>query len=445
MLRIYRLPILGAAVSLGLLAVWMGGERHQAVELGLQEVRQTAHDVADTIEASIQAQARRGHLSRDRVRATLDNIVETTDVSFVVVLVDGRPEITSGAAPRRIELEGTHGTRLDGPRFLHWEQVRLEDSPLPLRHRYPDFDWQDGGPQPGSDLDVEGRTQVLVVGTDAAPYYRHVGSATSRLLLTGGIGLACVIALTAAWGQSIRNRLLAARLEAERLRGEHLAELGQAAAGLAHETKNPLGLIRGLAQQVRGDADVPARAREMAESILEEVDTAVARLGDFLAYASTPHPNVQAFDGAELVRRVAGLLEPEYVAAAVRIDVSAAPVVLRADTEMLKQVLVNLLLNSLHASAEGSLVTVQLVAGPRSAFIAVRDQGCGIPPELRPSLFRPYVTGRAGGHGLGLAIVGRIAEQHGWRVEIRSPASDGQGTEVVLSSIALGELEVEAQ
>ncbi len=440
MLRTYRLPILGAAVSLGLLAAWMVSERHQAVELGLQEVRQAAHDVADTVEASIQAQVRRGHLARERVHAIFDSIVHTTDVAFLILEVDGRREITSGNARATLGVEGSHGTRLDGPLFLHWEEVRLEESPLPLRHRYPDFDWQDDGVQPSDDLDVEGRTQVLILGTDAGPYYRHVGTATNRLLLTGGIGLACIIALTAAWSESIRNRLLAAHLDAERLRGEHLAELGQAAAGLAHETKNPLGLIRGLAQRVSGDVDVPPRAREMAESILDEVDTAVARLGDFLAYASTRRPHLQSFDGAELVRRVATLLEPEYEAAGLTLEVSAADIRLLADVEMLKQVLVNLLLNSLHASTPGSTVRVLLTPEARGARMAVRDEGCGIPPEVRPSLFRPYVTGRGGGHGLGLAIVGRIAEQHGWTVEVRSPVADGRGTEVTLEGLALGQM-----
>ncbi len=436
-LAIIRLPLLAGFGLLVLLAGWTLDERARAHELGLREVRQAAHEVADTIEASIQAQVRRGHLARDRVHAIFDNVVETTDVAFIVLLVEGRPEIVSGPAPQHLDLEGTHGARLEGPLFVHWEDVRLQNSPLPLRHRYPDFDWLGDGERSASELDLDGRDQLLALGIDAEPYYRHVANATARLWMTALIGTLCIATLVLAWAQSIRNRLLAARLDSERVRTEHLGELGQAAAGLAHETKNPLGLIRGLAQQVASDPSVPSKARAKAESILEEVDTAVARLGDFMAYASTRTPRLEAVDAGALVRRVAELLKPEYAGAGVVLTVAGEELSVRADIDMLKQILVNLLLNSLHASSAGTVVTVRVERGSHGAIVRVVDQGSGIPQELRAHLFRPYVTGREGGHGLGLAIVGRLAEMHGWTVAIRSPLADGVGTEVALGGIAL--------
>lgn len=433
-----RLPLIAGIGLLTLLGAWTLDERARAHQLGLREVRQAAHEVADTIEASIQAQVRRGLLARDRVHAIFDNVVETTDVAFIVLEIEGRPEIVSGPAPAHLELEGSHGGRLDGPLFLHWEDVRLEDSPLPLRHRYPDFDWFGDEDRPVGGLDLDDHEQVLVIGIDAAPYYRHVASATTRLWVTAAIGVLCIATLVVAWAQSIRNRLLASRLDAERLRAEHFAVLGQAAAGLAHETKNPLGLIRGLAQQVAGDERVPGQARAKAESILEEVDTAVARLGDFMAYASTRSPNLEEVDATALARRVAEVLEPEYAAAGVELRTPGGAVSVRADVDMLKQILVNLLLNSLHASPAGTVVTVQVERAAQRGALTVVDQGDGIPDELRPHLFRPYVSGRPGGHGLGLAIVRRLAELQGWVIAVRSPVDAGRGTEVRLSGIELG-------
>ena len=108
--------------------------------------------------------------------------------------------------------------------------------------------------------------QLLGVGLVTESYERHVGEALARLNTLLVVGTVCILGLAFGWTLSIRNRELRGRLGQERLRAEHLAELELTARGLAHETRNPLGLVRGLAQRINGNGDLPAEAREAAAS-----------------------------------------------------------------------------------------------------------------------------------------------------------------------------------
>ena len=102
---------------------------------------------------------------------------------------------------------------------------------------------------------------------------------------------------------------------------------------------------------------------------------------------------------------------------------------------MLRQVLVNLLLNSLHASSPGSTVTVRMAPKGKKAALTVEDQGDGISPELLPNIFQPYVSENSRGHGLGLAIVKRFVEEHGWNISADSQPH--RGTVITISGITI--------
>ena len=112
-------------------------------------------------------------------------------------------------------------------------------------------------------------------------------------------------------------------------------------------------------------------------------------------------------------------------AAGVSMGVEAEDLVVRADAEMLLQILLNLMLNALEASPGGSVISLRLAAHGAHARLAVEDHGRGIEPELQERLFKPYVTGRDAGHGLGLAIVDRMVALHGWAIAVHSQPSRG--------------------
>jgi signal transduction histidine kinase len=104
---------------------------------------------------------------------------------------------------------------------------------------------------------------------------------------------------------------------------------------------------------------------------------------------------------------------------------------------MLSQILVNLLLNSLHASPAGTTVSVRAETHGKFADLSVEDQGSGIEPSLLPDIFKPYISGRSDGHGLGLAVVNRLVEQHGWTIRVESQV--GRGTRITISGIRIAE------
>ena len=247
------------------------------------------------------------------------------------------------------------------------------------------------------------------------------------------IAVLFVMASALAWILSIRDRLLVEKLKRERFRSEHLEDLSLAAAGLAHETKNPLGIISGMAQQILRGHDIPACSRRIFEQIVDEVDNALARLGHFMAFARQRNVTIAALDASNVITHVTRVLETEFEAKGVELLADAPLEFVFADEEILRQILVNLLLNSLSASTKGGKVVIRMDSAGSRARLFVEDWGSGIAPELMPDIFKPYVTGRSKGHGLGLAIVKRHVEDHGWTIRI-APKAD-KGTVAVISGI----------
>lgn len=272
---------------------------------------------------------------------------------------------------------------------------------------------------------------VLGMSTEVDPHL--VQKAIPEILFALLVGWAGIIALLLAWYRSIRSRNLTLALESERRERERLEEMNLAAAGLAHETKNPLGIILGLAQRIERDARCGSEIREAAGYIIDAADRASARVSDFLAFARVPNPRLESTRADLLLANVVAALKADFDDAGVHVKVLVPELSISCAPGMMEQVLVNLLLNSLHASDAGTTVTLCLKPRGATAVLEVEDQGHGIPPELLPDLFKPYVSGHPDGHGLGLAIVKRIVDQHGWTIEIQSTVSGG--TRVIIDGI----------
>ena len=279
----------------------------------------------------------------------------------------------------------------------------------------------------------------LVAGFDPLVNPRALREAVIRVIATLLVAWAAIAALSRAWVRSIRARDLQAALENERRERSRLVEMSLAAAGLAHETKNPLGLILGLAQRLNADASTPPATKEVAEQIMDAADHATARLSDFMNFARLPTPHLQDTDASELLRRVVATMKADFDEVGVGLALVAEALRIRCDPAMLEQVMVNLLLNSLQASVAGSATSVHFARHGSRWTISVVDQGHGIPAHLLPDIFKPYVTGRPDGHGLGLAIVKRIVDQHGWSIAVDS--SPGRGTSFTLTGPVLAKSE----
>jgi signal transduction histidine kinase len=212
----------------------------------------------------------------------------------------------------------------------------------------------------------------------------------------------------------------------EVLRAEQLAAVGQLAAGLAHELRNPLMAMKILVQSAaeRGE---PAGLAGRDLAVLEEEITRLERsVQTFLDFARPPRPEKRAVEVRHVLEQTAGLVARRAERQGVRLewDLPAAPAVLEADVGQLRQVLLNLLLNALEAVPGGGTVRVE-AAGPEGPggeavadrdlefTIRVADTGCGLPADLGERIFEPFVSTKETGLGLGLSICKRIVEAHG--------------------------------
>jgi len=230
-------------------------------------------------------------------------------------------------------------------------------------------------------------------------------------------------------------------LEAEVRRGERLAALGQMALALAHEIRNPLGAIRGVAQLLAAELGA-GPYREHLAVMLGEIDR-VNRVMEALLDLGRPMRFVfAAVNLHQLLERVCLLAEPAAGAAGVQIVRRYDPSLpaLWADEDRLTQVFQNLVQNGIEAMPGGGRLTlttrlsrdpvygrVDVGAGPRPLVeVLVTDEGEGIPEELRDRVFDPFVTTKPRGLGLGLALAHRIVEEH--RGALRVTSTPGKGT-----------------
>jgi two-component system sensor histidine kinase HydH len=225
-------------------------------------------------------------------------------------------------------------------------------------------------------------------------------------------------------------------LQQEAVRQERLAALGGMAAVLAHEIRNPLGAIKGLAQFLgeKQAADPPQVEQvEMTHTIAQEATRLERLVNDLLSYARPRPPDRRPTTVPGLLGEVLRLVRPAAEAAGVacRLDVPEAVPPIAADPEQLKQLFGNLALNALQAIPKGGRLTFVVrspdgKAGQRRAVeVAVDDTGAGIPEADLSRIFEPFYTTRTKGTGLGLAICKQIVEAHGGGIRVARTGPEG--------------------
>lgn len=432
-LKVYVLPFFLAFLMLVALGLWANREMDHARQRALNHIRESSVAILKSLEGSIRSQVYQGRYARSRLQPILENVVESTGILFVQVRFNNSIVVSAGANPVLPQIQpGTVGQQFISGVFILWDSVRLGKRMMHGGGRGRRHHNQGFGPDVG-DLNFGDQEQTLIIGISDEPYRQTILESKKRLQFSGFSGAFAVVVVLVAWCLAVRNRSLKESLAATSIRAAHLEELGLSAAGLAHETKNPLGIIRGLAQRIQKENITPDEITSISESIMNEVDTASDRLGRFMTYAKSRTPQVQPVTTTEFLEHIAGLLQPDCDAAGVTLQVLSAPVDVLADPEMLQQVLVNLLLNSLQASSGGSTIEVRVQLDGDRARLTISDHGTGIPENVRSDIFKPYMSGRSDGHGLGLAIVKRIVEDHGWGITFDSAV--GTGTTFTISGI----------
>ncbi len=219
------------------------------------------------------------------------------------------------------------------------------------------------------------------------------------------------------------------KTEAQLVRSEKLAALGQLAAGIAHEIRNPLTSINILIHSLTENFSSEDSQREDLKVIEEEIDRINEILDRFLRFAKPAPPLLEKTEVATIFEETLQLIRPRMEKQGVRVEKQfhALPMILM-DREQMKQVALNLLLNAVQAMPSGGTLAIkgQNSEDGQWITISIQDSGVGIPDEDINRLFDPFFSTREGGIGLGLSIAHRIIDQHQGKIEVES--APGKGT-----------------
>ena len=269
----------------------------------------------------------------------------------------------------------------------------------------------------------DGNAVTAAVAVEAEPAYAPtLDSLARRLTLIALLSIAAIVLFAAL---IVRAAISAARLEQRLSRAENLAAMGRLTATLAHEIKNPLAIIRGSAERLRGG---DAETQRMAQFVIEEVDRLSRTVGRYLQFARGGEQDVGRGDAIAALDQTLALLEGELAARNITVERfrgAGDSATVRLDPESLKQVYLNLLLNAADASPSGGRLEVRDRAEPGRYEVEITDHGRGIAPEMLARLGSPFLTTKAQGSGLGLFLTRRLVQSSGGDLVIKSEVGSG--------------------
>lgn len=214
---------------------------------------------------------------------------------------------------------------------------------------------------------------------------------------------------------------------------EKMAAIGQVAAGLAHEIRNPLAALSGSIQILRSELQLRNDQERLIEIALRECNRLNQTVSDFLTYAGPPLPRSRRVELVSLVREIVALVErsPDFKKShSVAIEAFPSELPCMVDPDQLNQVIWNILQNALRAMPNGGRIRIGIGEEDAQVRLSIKDEGIGMSESEKAKMFQPFHSGFKKGVGLGMAIVYQIVQQHGGRLEVESHPR--KGTEVCL-------------
>ncbi len=231
--------------------------------------------------------------------------------------------------------------------------------------------------------------------------------------------------------QTRRTKQDLAIMESHVKRVEKMAAVGEMAAGLAHEIKNPLASLRGSIQMLKDTMETDADTRTLLGIILREADRLNALVGDFLMFARPPAGNRSVIDLGDALAEIVALFDADRAFRGIVIETELQEgVTVKMDPSHFRQILWNLLLNAADAisAAERDTGRIRIAVYPERpghAILRIEDNGCGIPPDRIKTIFDPFVTTKPRGTGLGLSIVHRLIDSYDSWLNVESEPGRG--------------------
>ena len=225
------------------------------------------------------------------------------------------------------------------------------------------------------------------------------------------------------------------------IRADRLAAMGELTAGVAHEVRNPLGIIKASVQLVEESGGDPGRTAEVMRIIRQEIDRLDRVIKVLLDFGRPSSPTLMTIDVRAVLDDVVLFTSRFAGQASVEIETTydREDLTVFADADQLKQVLVNLVSNAVQAMGEtGGTIKLRAWGDREYVYISVADNGPGMEPEVVEKVFDPFFSTRDAGTGLGLTIVHRIIDQHGGRIEVNSMPGRGTTFTVVLPAERTG-------
>jgi len=225
-------------------------------------------------------------------------------------------------------------------------------------------------------------------------------------------------------------------LNEEVARHKRLAALGKLSAGIAHEIRNPLSSIRGLAQFVYNSFSKTDERKEDLNAIIQEVDRLNKLVVQVLDFAKLKKPNLTRFSLNDLIRKITELFKLETKDKQIKFSLELSPDIskIQADEDQVRQILMNVIINAIQAIPEKGEIKIKtektLLKGESAIKLIIEDSGIGIPEKDFTQIFDPFFSTKDKGSGLGLSIVYKLIEAH--QGEIKVESKEGEGTKFII-------------
>jgi two-component system sensor histidine kinase HydH len=230
----------------------------------------------------------------------------------------------------------------------------------------------------------------------------------------------------------IRDVTDSRQMENEVARSRHLNSIGSLAAGVAHEIRNPLSSIKGFAVYFKERLSGNKEDEETADVMIAETERLNRVISQLIEFARPLELKKEKVKFIELVQHTIKLIASDTQKNKISVEIVAAADLpeLEVDPDKIKQVLLNIFLNSIAALKEGGKLTIELSPGTNNVTVIISDNGVGIEKMNLLKIYDPYFTSKPAGTGLGLAVVQKIMEAHGGKIDVKSTI--GEGTKVFL-------------